>query len=100
MAQREVIAKQGQTIFDIVNQEYGDINFVHDFLELNGITLNYVPKTTEVLLVDTDNVGDQKAKDYFNKLNDKQIKIHVPVNYVEDPARDFFEEDYDTDDYA
>lgn len=101
MANRNVTTRQGQTIFDIVSQEYGNANSLHDFLELNvGLGLNSNLTAGTVVIVDTEDAGDQKVKDFYNRKTTGDKKVNIPANYVEYKANDYSEDDYDSDDYS
>ncbi len=100
MANRNVTVKQGQTVFDIVSQEYGDTNSLHAFLELNSITLNHNLRAADVVIVDTDGVGNQKNKDFFNRRTILDKKKNVAANYTEYSARDFSATDFNSDDFS
>lgn len=100
MAQRTVIARQGQTMMDIVIQEYGDPNFYHNFVVLNGFKYDHDLKASDSVLVDTDGVGDQKVKDFYARVTVNGQKQSTPVNYGEYKETDYSESDFNTDDYS
>lgn len=100
MAQKTITVVQGQTIFDIVNQEYGDCNYVNDFLVLNGFSINHNPLPGDVVLVDTDNVGNERVKDFYSRVGTSGNKKNVPTNYTDYLARDFSATNFNTNDFS
>jgi hypothetical protein len=100
MANRNVTVKQGQTVFDIVSQEYGDTNSLHDFLELNGFNLNHNLRAADIVIVDTEGVGKQENKDFFNRRNALNKKKNVAANYTEYSARDFSSTHFNSSDFS
>lgn len=100
MANRNVIVKQGQTVFDIVTQEYGDQNYLQDFLDLNDFHINHNLRSADVVIVDTDNIGTQEAKDYYNAITAGGKKRRIAANYIEYAARDYSEAHFNSNDYS
>ena len=63
--------KEGQSIFDITLERYGNIDEIFEIIETNGFTLNTLLNSGQILNVSNFGKGDEEIKDYYKQNNIK-----------------------------
>jgi hypothetical protein len=96
MAVRRVLVKEGQSIFDVVIQEYGDIANAFDFFTQNPtLTINSGLSSGQYVKVDTQDKGVNSVKSRIKEtehhvVNSQQIDAEtVQGDFNNDFNNDF-----------
>ena len=83
MAEKRIFAKEGQSIYDIVAQEYGDMSFLKDFLDDNELDYSTILKTNQELIINSDGKGNETIKDQIRvreiSVNNNQEDFLPPL---------------------
>jgi len=95
MAQRRVLVFEGQSIFDVIIQEYGDIANTFDFMAENpNLTLNTNLTAGEYVKVDTEEKGVSDVKD---KIRQENFKVVNSQQIDSETALGDFNNDFNND---
>lgn len=79
-----MIVQEGQSIFDIVTEQFGDIEQLFVLLEDNNLSISSKLQAGQKLLINNTNLGNKEIKDYIYlhaiKLNNGQNE-KLPEGY-------------------
>ena len=65
----EVIVRDKQNIFDIALQYFGDLNFVANIINDNGLRWSAQLTQGQVLIINNEGVGNDEVKNFFRQSN-------------------------------
>lgn len=68
------MVRQGQTIFDIAIERYGQLDFAAELVSLNRISFDGDLAITDTVESDESGKGDEEVKNDFKETN------YIPVN--------------------
>jgi hypothetical protein len=68
------MVREGQTVFDLAIERYGELDFAAELVSLNRISFDGVLLITDTVESDEAGKGDEEVKDDFKTTN------HIPVN--------------------
>jgi len=75
---KTIVVKNGQTIWDITIQEYGDINQVFNLLTDNSLDYTSVLSSGQKLIINNEDKGNKSIQEFFQTkaINPKSIISH------------------------
>jgi len=77
-----MIAKEGQTVYDVCMQGYGDLEYLFKFLKDNGLTVNSDLGAGQELIID-ETIGNIKIKEFIITnnivLNNRTYETDIEV---------------------
>lgn len=89
MAQKVVVIKQGQTIFDLALQHYGDVSKVYELIKLNANIDNITSNNLEGLSIVYEDPKNE-ITEYF-----KTNSITIATRYPEFTTGESFDDSFD-----
>ena len=88
MAQKTVTIKEGQTIFDIALQVYGDVSKVYDLIQLNSLIDNITSNDLTGLVIVYEDPKNE-VSEYYNTNS-----INIATRYPEHTTGDSFDDSF------
>jgi hypothetical protein len=68
MARETITVQEGQSVFDVVLQKYGDLESTFNFLALNNdLTINSELNALQEVIVDVDGLGNEDVKGSYRR---------------------------------
>lgn len=89
MAQKVVTIKEGQTLFDLALQYYGDVSKVYDLIQLNDNIENITSNNLEGLSIIYEETQNE-VTEYFNTNS-----ITIATRYPEFTTGESFDDSFD-----
>lgn len=77
----EITVQAGQSLYDIVLQYYGSLDFYLTMVQENNLDIDSTLTVGQKLTVSNELIGDARIKDKFNKIK------FIPVNSSEEDLR-------------
>jgi hypothetical protein len=74
---KEVIVQNGQNLFDIAINEYGDVSYAYEISYLNSIPLDRYPKFGSKILINPDLKGNNNIKSFFRNKKSANFKNNL-----------------------
>lgn len=92
-----MIVQNNQNIFDVVIQEFGQLDNLFEVLNDNNIDVNSKLTSSQILIINTQEKGNNLIKNYINlnnlKLNNSQDENYPPSlggDYSDDYNNDYY----------
>jgi hypothetical protein len=77
----EITVQAGQSLYDIVLQYYGSLDFYLTMVQENNLDIDSTLTVGQKLTVSNELIGDARIKDKYNKIK------FIPVNSSEEDLR-------------
>lgn len=99
-----VTVQEGQGIIDIVLQSFGELDYLVQVSNDNGIAISEALTVKQQLVINNEGLGNQKIKDFFTlnniKPNNDFEDIQKSVNFVFDGNEENFVFDGDGENFV